>query len=547
MSVAQAIIKILLNEEVEKAFCVPGESYLSILDALNDQEHIQLISGRHEGGVSFMTEAYAKASGKVGVCFATRGPGATNLSIGLHTAMQDSTPVVAFVGQVRRNFRGKEGFQEIDHASYFSDLIKWAVELTDASRTDEIVTRAFHIAQTGRPGPVLISLPEDVLDEIVDIQIQKPKVFSRPRPGSEAILETKKWLESAERPIILAGGGISATKSSSTLVRVAEELQIPVVSTFRRFDVFPNHHSHYIGSLGLGTPPYIIEAIQASDVVLALGTRFSEVTTQDYTLLHSGQTLIHVDISVNEINKSYQPSLGVVTDVHHFMTDLIKENVYLQHIDKKKSRLAWLKSKYENASSIPKDNSSDFVDLGPMIGDLMSTLDDDAIITSDAGNFFGWLARYYSFMQEGTYIGPTSGAMGYGLPAAIGAKMAYPNTQVIAYCGDGGFMMTIQELETAIRYNIPIISIVANNNMYGTIRMHQEKSFPHRVIGTDLSNPSFAQYISLMGGHGEIVEKNKEFLPALQRAIYSSKPAVIEVAIDPQQISVEKTIDDVRA
>ncbi|SDJ13801.1 thiamine pyrophosphate-dependent enzyme [Natribacillus halophilus] len=406
--------------------------------------------------------------------------------------MQDSTPMVAFVGQVRRNVRGKEGFQEIDLASYFRDLIKWTVEITDASRVDEIVTQAFHIAQTGRPGPVLISLPEDVLDEIVEVHDQKPKVFAKSRPDHKAILETKEWLASAERPIILAGGGISATKSSFTLVQLAENLQMPVVSAFRRFDVFPNNHSHYIGSLGLGSPQYIIDAIQSYDVVLALGTRFSEVTSQDYTLLNSEQSLIHVDISVNEINKSYKPNLGIVADVQHFMTDLLEENIKLQHFDKKKSRLAWLRSHFENDSTIPKDTYSDFVDLGPMIGDLMTALGDDAIITSDAGNFFGWLARYYSFNQEGTYIGPTSGAMGYGLPAAIGSKMAHPDTQVVAYCGDGGFMMTIQELETAIRYDVPVISIVANNNMYETIRMHQEKTFPYRAIGTDLSNPSFA-------------------------------------------------------
>lgn len=547
MNAAEAIVEVMLREEVEKAFCVPGESYLNLLDAIKNQPKIELISGRHEGGISFMTEGYAKASGKVGVCMATRGPGATNLSIGLHTAKQDSTPVVAFIGQVEREFRGREGFQEINLAEYFSQLVKWTVELTDPSRTVEIVQRAFHVAKTGRPGPVLVSLPQDVLDEMADVQLQKSTIFSQPRAESTAVFEAKKLLESADRPAIIAGGGITSTKSAKQLIELAEKLHAPVITAFRRFDAFPNDHSHYVGALGLGTSEYIVDLVQDSDVVLALGTRFSQITTQNYTLISPGTKLIHIDISAEELNKVYPADLGAVSDVKQFMTDLIMAlDGGTQHSDPRNKRLIEARSKYEQISSVPDETNTEFVDLGIVISHVMSAVPKETMITSDAGNFFGWLSRYYKFTEEGTYIGPTSGAMGYGLPAAIGAKIAHPDQTVIAFCGDGGFMMTSQELETAVRNNVPVIAIIANNNMYGTIRMHQEKHFPRRVIGTNLTNPNFRELIEAMGGHGELVLKNEGFPSALQRAMDSGKPSVIEVRTDPEQITVSKTIGDLR-
>ncbi|GCL70608.1 acetolactate synthase [Paenibacillus naphthalenovorans] len=547
MTAAKAIVEVLLREGVEKAFCVPGESYLSVLNVLYETPRIELISGRHEGGVSFMAEGYAKASGKVGVCFATRGPGATNLSIGLHTAHQDSTPMVAFIGQVESSFRGREGFQEIDLADYFRHLVKWTVELNDARRVPELVHRAFHMARSGRPGPVLISLPQDVLDETAEMVFQESEILSHPRPDRQAVAKAKEILRHAKRPVIIAGGGVTSTKSAKELVELAEKLQVPVATAFRRFDAFPNQHPYYIGQLGVGAAPYLVECIREADVVLALGTRFSQITTQNYTLLTSGTKLIHVDISPDELNKVYRPALGIVADTKNFMLDLLAE---LGESGQSKEREAYIqeqRKKYEQYSEVRVTSGQHYVNLEGIMGDLMNHLPSDTIFTSDAGNFYGWMAKHYRFQEEGTFVGPTSGAMGYALPAAIGAKVAQPEKTVVAYAGDGGFMMTVQELETAVRCKIPVLAIVANNNMYGTIRMHQEKHFPKRVIATELSNPNFAQIMTNMGGHGELVEKNEDFVPALQRALASSKPALIEVRIDPQQVSAARTIEELRA
>lgn len=547
MTAAKAIVEVLVREGVEKTFCVPGESYLSVMDAMYDYPEIQLISGRQEGGVSFMAEGYAKASGKVGVCLATRGPGATNLSIGLHTAYQDSTPLVAFIGQVESCFRGREGFQEIDLAEYFSHVVKWTTELREPERVPELVHRAFHIARSGRPGPVLISLPQDILDQVAEMEFNEFYIDTKPRPSLDAMEQVKNLLSSAKRPVIIAGGGVTHTKSAPELVKVAESLNIPVVSAFRRFDAFPNQHAHYVGSLGIGTPTYLLDLIKNADVVLALGTRFSQISSQNYTLLNSESKLIHVDISAGEINKVYRPTLGIVSDVKSFLTDLLsatQEGLTTSLTDPNYITIA--RKDYEEFSTPRQVKENNVVNLEGIMHDLQKVLPEDAILTNDAGNFFGWLYRYYSFKREGTYIGPTSGAMGYGLPAAIGAKLAQPNRLVIALAGDGGTMMTVQELETCVRYHIPIIFLVVNNNMFGTIRMHQEQVFPNRVIATELTNPNFSKLMRVMGGHGVLVEKNEDFIPALQQAIYSNQPCLIEIKTDPQQISVNKTIEELR-
>ncbi|WP_243633227.1 thiamine pyrophosphate-dependent enzyme [Paenibacillus xerothermodurans] len=609
MTAAEAIVEVIAREGCEKAFCVPGESYLSVLNALYGHPQIELISGRHEGGVSFMAEGYAKASGKVGVCFATRGPGATNLSIGLHTAQQDSTPLVAFIGQVERSFRGREGFQEIDMAEYFSHLVKWTVELNDAHRAAELVQRAFHIARSGRPGPVLISLPQDVLSEVADMEFHESEMLTKPRPDPTAVVKARQILRDAKRAVIIAGGGVTATKSAAELVRLSEQLQVPVITAFRRFDAFPNQHPYYIGQLGVGAAAYLVQCVQNADVVLAIGTRFSQITTQNYTLLSPKTKLIHVDISADELNKVYRPALGIVADAKHFILDLLaametqalggetpRVNVDvasaggtlgstnavgvagvtntaegavdaaravrsagdanstgavvdaggIYHAAERQAFIREQRAKYEQFSAVRSTSGDQYVSLEGVMGDLMSHLPSNSIFTTDAGNFYGWMAKHYRFVEEGTFVGPTSGAMGYALPAAIGAKVAHPDRIVVAYAGDGGFMMTVQELETAVRNNIPVLAIVANNNMYGTIRMHQERHFPERVIATELSNPNFAELIINMGGHGELVEKNEDFVPALKRALSSNKPALIEVRTNPQQISVAKTIDQLR-
>jgi len=533
------VVRVLEKEGVQKVFCVPGESYLRVLDGLFAHPDIQLISARHEGGAAFMAEAYAKASGNVGVCMATRAVGAANLAIGIHTAYQDSTPLVALVGQVERPYKGKEAFQEVDLAAFFSHVCKWTVEIDRAERIPEFLHRAFHVARSGRPGPVLVALPHDMLEEEAEWKGSAPYRVTPIRPNRESVEQALEHLTTAERPLIIAGGGVIRSGATPLLVQLADTLHVPVVTAFRRFDAFPNLHPCYAGWLGFGTPRYLLDYIKHADVAIALGTRFSQVTTQNYQLLSSETRLIHVDISPDVIGKVYPPDLPIVADAGEFLTDLLKHVSPLKSPDRRRL-VSELHDRYMDFSETKADYADEYVDLDGLMHDLVRRLPKDAMITNDAGNFFGWLSRYYRFEKEHTYIGPTSGAMGYGMPAAIGAKLARPDKLVVSFSGDGGFMMTVQEFETAVRYQIPILSIVINNHLYGTIRAHQEKHFPNRPIGTELTNPDFAELAKLMGGHGERVRRNADFLPALERALASNRPAVIEVLTHPGILSVNQ-------
>ncbi|SNT51989.1 acetolactate synthase-1/2/3 large subunit [Bacillus sp. OK838] len=537
VSGGKAVVEVMMKEGVKKAFCVPGESYLGVMDAIFEQPEIELISARHEGGASFMAEGYAKSSGEVGVCMATRGVGATNLAIGIHTASQDSTPLVALIGQVERPFKEKEAFQEVNLTGFFSHICKWTVEIDRVERIPELLHRAFHIARSGRPGPVLVALPHDMLEDEAEM-IRYPSYRSLPpQSHMEDVKKIVETVQKAERPVLIAGGGVIRAQATPLLVQFAEAVQIPVVTAFRRYDAFPNLHPCYAGWLGFGTPKFLLDAIRDADVVVALGTRFSQVGTQDYTLLSESTKLIHVDISPDIFGKVYAPSLAIEADAKAFLQQALQATSS-QPVVSSNKRVKELHDEYIEFSEVKADYSEDYVDMDGLMYDIVSLLPKDTIITNDAGNFFGWLSRYYRFEHENTYIGPTSGAMGYGLPAAIGAKLAQTQKTVVSFSGDGGFMMTLQEIETAVRYDIPIISIIVNNNMYGTIRTHQEMHFPNRVIGTDLSNPNFAELARLFGAHGEKVEKNIDFVPALQRAIASGLPAVIEVVTNPEILSV---------
>ncbi|GIP64818.1 thiamine pyrophosphate protein [Virgibacillus pantothenticus] len=537
---AQAIIHCLRQAQVEKVFCVPGESYLPVLDALYDTSSIQVISARHEGGAAFMAEAYAKSALKPGIVMATRGVGATNLSIGVHTAYQDSTPMVVFLGQVHSKFIGKEGFQEVDLAHYFQPIAKWSVELTDADRTVEIVQRAFHIAISGRPGPVIISLPEDVLHQETIIASPQTPLRQTPVPSATEVKKMEAMLNHAKRPVIIAGGGVKSAQAEVALKHVAELFHLPVLSAFRRHDVFPNDHLLYAGHLGLGTPKSVLKTVQQADVVLAFGTRLSEVTTQDYSLLSTDQQLIHIDIDFNSIGKSYFPDVAIVADMKEAL-------LQLQTMKLTPNWERWASAcnaRYIHASRIDETESTHM--NTEIISYLLTTLPDNAIITNDAGNFAGWIHQYYTFTQPHTYVGPTSGAMGYGLPAAIGAKLAFPNRVVVGFAGDGGFMMTCQELETAVRYNIPVICLVFNNKMYGTIRMHQEMHYPQKVIATDLGEVCFKDLAISVGALGYRVTTIQEFKVAFAESYQAKKPTVIEIMSDREQISVSQTITDIR-
>jgi acetolactate synthase I/II/III large subunit len=540
MTAAQAIVECIKRESIDHVFCVPGESYLPLLDALYDEPSIRLISARHEGGASFMAEGYAKASLKPGVVLATRGVGAANLSIGVHTAYQDSTPMVVFLGQVHSKFRGREGFQEVDIDQFFKPITKWAVEIKDPERMPELVTRAFRIARTGRPGPVVVSLPEDVLPAKAVMHFGPRLTVPRPAPSKDERFAFEELLNKAKKPLIIAGGGVKLSGSEEGLIEFAEKYQIPVMAAFRRHDVFPNHHPLYAGHLGLGTSKQILDTVKEADIILAFGTRLSEVTTQDYSLLHNDQTVIQIDISEEVIGKVYPPDLAIIADMREALASLITINVHSTWDE-------WTEicnRRFQEVSSLIV-SENDVINKH-IIRAMADILPPDSIITNDAGNFAGWLHAFYPFKEKHTYVGPTSGAMGYGMPAAIGAKLGAPNKTVISLSGDGGFMMTFQEVETAVRENIPIISLVFNNNSYGTIRMHQEIHYPRRVIGTDLGEVSFSQLANGVGAKGYTVQTVGEFKHALDQALKLGLPTVIEILTDIEQISVTSTITTIR-
>lgn len=540
MTAAQAIVECIKREQINRVFCVPGESYLPVLDALYDERTIEVISARHEGGAAFMAEGYAKANLKPSVVMATRGVGAANVSIGVHTAFQDSTPMVVFLGQVHSQFRGREGFQEVDLNEFFQPITKWAVEIKDAKRTPEIVQKAFRIAKSGRPGPVVIALPEDILPKKCEMKFGPIAPIPRPAPSTTELESVQLLLNEANKPLIIAGGGVKASQAESVLINFAEKYQIPVMAAFRRQDVFPNDHRLYVGHLGLGTTKEELQTVEEADLILALGTRLSEVTTQDYTIITADKTLIHIDIDYATIGKTYAPHIGIVSD-------LAEALLFLKHIDIEPKWAVWA---YNRRNAFEKVSRLDHADKDSInkqvIAYLIKKLPKNALITNDAGNFAGWLHAYYPFRERHTYIGPTSGAMGYGFPAALGAKLAYPDKIVVALAGDGGFMMTVNELETAVRYHIPVICLVFNNNMYGTIRMHQELHYPEKVIATDLGQVSFSSLAKSVGAQGYVVQTAEAFKEAFDHALQVNAPAVIEIITNKEQISVGSTIQEIR-
>ncbi|MGF7015856.1 acetolactate synthase-1/2/3 large subunit [Ornithinibacillus bavariensis] len=540
MTAAQAIVECIKREMIDNVFCVPGESYLPLLDALYDEPSIRVVSARHEGGAAFMAEGYAKASFKPGVVLATRGVGAANLSIGVHTAYQDSTPMVVFLGQVHSKFRGREGFQEVDLDQFFKPITKWTVEVKDPERMPELVSRAFRIAKSGRPGPVVVSLPEDVLPAEADMHFGPRIEVPRPAPAKSEITAFQELLNNARKPLIIAGGGVKLSQAEEGLLTFAEKYQLPVMAAFRRHDVFPNHHPLYAGHLGLGTPKQILDTVRESDLILALGTRLSEVTTQDYSLLTSKQKLIHIDIEQEVIGKVYSPNLAIIADMKEALEAVNSIKVL-------SSWEEWAEASNRRFLAVSSIAATEKDVINKHIISMMAEmLPINSIITNDAGNFAGWLHAFYPFKQKQTYIGPTSGAMGYGMPAAIGAKLGSPDRTVVSLSGDGGFMMTFQELETAVREKIPIIALVFNNNSYGTIRMHQEIHYPRRVIGTNLGEVSFSHLANGIGASGYTVQTVEEFKNAMNQALKLGLPTVIEILTDIEQISVSSTITSIR-
>lgn len=539
MTAGEAVVKCMKIEGVEYVFNVPGESFLAVLDGLASQDEIQLLSARHESGAGFMAEGYAKMSGKVGVAMATRGVGAANISIAVHTAFQDSTPMVVFLGQVKREFRDREGFQEVDFGRNFNEIAKWTVEIDDAKRVPELVQRAFRVVQTGRPGPVIVSLPEDMLmDEALMTfgpATQKPE----PTPSPDELKGFEQLLKNAKKPIVIAGGGVRGAGAEEALARFLDKYKLPLAAGYRRHDLIDNGHEAYIGQLILNAPKTLVQHIQEADLVIALGTRLSEATSQDYKLISWQQTLIHVDIDVGSMGKAFIPDLTIVSDLDHALKAFTNLNV-------DQNWQQWQSECRGSFEELVKTRPDESI-YSDVANALLDHLPKDAMLTLDAGNFASWLNTGLPLRHSNSLIAPTNGAMGYGLPAAVGAKHAVPDRPVIALCGDGGLMMTIQEIETSVRSERPVICVVFNNGKYGTIRMHQEKHYPGKVIGTNIGDVNFAKIAEGMGAVGVSIETKEEFEASFNEALSRDVTTLIEVRCqDAEHIVSGKTIDDFR-
>jgi acetolactate synthase I/II/III large subunit len=550
MSGAEAVAECIRRERIGHVFCVPGESYLGVIDALYQDPKVSLITNRHEGGASFAAAAYAMVSGRPGVCMVTRGPGASNACVGVHAARQDSVPLVLFIGQVEREHRYREGLQEVDFEAFFRPITKWSIEVSNPARVPELVQRAFHMAKSGRPGPVAVSLPEDMLEEKAVMHFADAYTATVPGPTPADARKTVEELVAADKAVIIAGGGVARSEARAELIEFSEKMSLPVFVTDQRQDVFPNRHPNFLGQLFFGTTEQQRRIIQEADVVLAIGTRFSGDTAQDYTLLSHEQELIHIDVNPDVFGMYASPQLAILSDARKAIRAFLEaaEDVGL---DKVTARAEWVSSARNSLDSFTDPGEkrladASFVDAAQVISDLATILPEDAIVTVDAGNFQEWVHRFYPVGRGGTFVGTASGAMGYAVPAALAAKLAYPDRSVVSVSGDGGFMMTLQELETAVRHSVPFVSIVMNNNMYGTIRMHQEMRYLGRAHAMTLTNPDFAEIARQFGAHGERAEETEEFATALERSLASGKPAVIEVLTDPNRITVDSTLSELR-
>ncbi len=540
----QLLVKALAIHGVEHVFCVPGESYLAAIDALHDSK-IKVTVCRQEGGAAMMAEAVGKSTGRPGICFVTRGPGASNAAAGVHIAAHDSTPMILFVGQVERGMREREAFQEIDYKSFFGGVAKWVAEIDLVSRIPEFVSRAFHVATSGRPGPVVLSLPEDMLFEVGEASFAEPWKQIETHPGAEQLQQLRALLDVAKRPVAIVGGSRWTREACQAFAAFADRECIPVATSFRRQSLFSAEHHCFAGEVGAGVNPKLKALVQDADLLLLVGGRLSELPSASYTMVgipEPAQPLVHVYPGAEELGRVYRPTLGINASPNSFalaLVDLARGQVrgseWLQRA--RNAYLEWTEQPAVNPGA---------VQIGALIKWVRQNVPDDAIFTVGAGNYAGWVQRFFRFREFGSFIAPTSGSMGYGVPAAVAMQRLHPSKIVIAFAGDGCFLMHGQEFSTAVQYGLPIIVIVINNGMYGTIRMHQEREYPRRVIATDLVNPNFADYARAFGGQGEVVETTEQFAAAFCRAQASGKPSIIEVRIDPQAISTTSTLDDIR-
>ena len=542
---ARILIDQLVAQGVERVYCVPGESYLGALDAMNDTP-IEVTVCRQEAGAAMMALTEGRLTGRPGISFVTRGPGATNAAHGVHIAEHDSAPMILFIGQVDRAMIGRGAFQEMDYRALFASTAKLATQIESAAQIPEIIQRAFHTTMQGRPGPVVIALPEDMLSETAAVP-DAPRVEPVPTwPGLTQMAELQKRLWAAERPIAILGGGGWTKRASAALARFAERFDLPVVGSFRRASAFDGEHDNFVGEIGFSVNPKLKVRVEAADLVLLLGGRMSEATAQGYTLFRipsPRQRLVHVHADADEIGRNYHPALGIVATSPEFCAAL--EGVEPPRMIPWSAETRAARADYLAWSDEAPANP------GPVqLSEIMFAIrrrSPDGIFTNGAGNFSIWVGRFLRFRRIEQQLGPTSGSMGFGLPAAIGAKRVFPNRTVVCFAGDGDFLMNGQEFATAVQYGLPVIVVLIDNGMYGTIRMHQERVFPGRVIGTALRNPDFAAYARAFGGHGETIEETAQFLPAYERALASGLPSILHVKVDPDAITPATTLSAIRA
>jgi acetolactate synthase-1/2/3 large subunit len=535
----------LVGHGVKMAFGVPGESYLPVLDGFHDvADQLKFVVCRQEGGASYMAEAYGKLTGEPGVLFVTRGPGATHGAVGVHTGFQDSTPMVVFVGQVGNEFAEREAFQEIDYRRMYGPLTKWVAQIDRVERIPEYVSHAFHTAMAGRPGPVLLALPEDTLFAQAAVADVPHYATVRAAPAPADMARLKQMLQAAARPFVILGGGGWDRASCERLRAWLEDAQLAAGTSFRCQDLLDNRSSSFAGDVGIGINPRLAQRIREADVVLVIGARLGEMTTGGYTLLQApvpSQTLIHVHGGAEELGRVYHAALPITSGMARFVEALAQVQLdgakwAARSRQAREDYLAW-------RQVLPMPGKLQY---GEVVRWLDENLPEDAIVCGGAGNFSGWVHRYFRYKGFRTQLGSTNGSMGCGLPAAVAAKLAAPQRTVVAITGDGDFLMTGQELATAAQYGAPVIALVVNNGMYGTIRMHQEREYPGRVSGTELQNPDFAAYARAFGGHGERVETTDQFAPAFERARAAGKPALIELRIDPDAITTTTTLSAIR-
>ncbi len=541
----QILVDQLAIQGCDAAFCVPGESFLAVLDGLHAHPGLRTIICRQEGGAAMMAEAYGKMTGRPGVCFVTRGPGATNAAAGVHIAYQDSTPMILFIGQVGRDMVDREAFQEVDYRQMFGPLAKWAAQIDQTERIPEYVSHAYHLATSGRPGPVVLALPEDMLSSSAEVADSRPAARVEAKLAAEDLEAFAALLRGAERPFAIVGGGGWSQAAREAFEAFAERFSLPVGASFRCQDYFDNRHPCYVGDVGIGINPPLAGRLRESDLLLVLGARLGEMTSSGYSLVeipNPTQKLVHVYPGPDELGRVYRPDLAINAAPASFAAKLAS----LEGAGSPPwaSWTAGARADYE-ANIVPQETPGE-VKLEAVIAHLRETLG-DAIVTNGAGNYTAWVHRYHLYGPYRSQLAPTSGSMGYGLPAAIAGKLAAPERPVVAFAGDGCFLMTGQELATAVQYDLPIVIIVANNGMYGTIRMHQERHYPGRVSGTGLKNPDFSALARAYGAAGETVTRTQDFPAALKRALAAKGPALIELRTDPDAITPRTTLKQIAA